>query len=283
MYNIQNDLLFKATSSNNWEQVGFYPTPNVGGNITPRFLVIHFTAGAANAVQTAKYFQKPEAKTSAHLNLDVDGSWTQNVEFSVKAWHAGKSNWAGYRNLNSHSIGIEVCNPGPLTIVKGGYKTWWGKSMNSDDIIEAPHPNAPNGEVYGWLPFTEAQVNSLIEVGQVLMTTYGLEECVGHDMISPGRKRDPGPCMNHRVYDQINAAMDNPNTRWEWYVANVKTSLNARGGPGTNYDIVTTLPKGTAIDEIIAKEGVWWFCELEEGEQVWLHSKFLGKRQVAHD
>ena len=33
------------------------------------------------------------------------------------------------------------------------------------------------------------------------MTTYGLEECVGHDMISPGRKRDPGPTMNYRVYD----------------------------------------------------------------------------------
>ena len=152
--------------------------------------------------------------------------------------------------------------------------------MNSDDIIEAPHPNAPNGEVYGWLPFTEAQVNSLIEVGQVLMTTYGLEECVGHDMISPGRKRDPGPTMNYRVYDQINAAMDNPNNEWQWYVANVKNSLNARGGPGTNYDIVTTLPKGTAIEEIMAKEGVWWFRELEEGEQVWLHSKFLGKRLV---
>ena len=53
-------------------------------------------------------------------------------------------------------------------------------------------------------------------------------------------------------------------------LANVKTSLNARGGPGTNYDIVTTLPKGTAIDDT-AKEGVWWHCELEEGEQVWLH------------
>ena len=26
---------------------------------------------------------------------------------------------------------------------------------------KAPHPNAPNGEVYGWLPFSEAQVNAL--------------------------------------------------------------------------------------------------------------------------
>ena len=136
------------------------------------------------------------------------------------------------------------------------------------------HHSTTNGEVYGYAS-TEAQVNSPIEVDP--NDNYGLEECVGHDMISPGRKRDPGPTMNYRVYDQINAAMDNPNTRWEWYVANVKTSLNARGGPGTNYDIVTTLPKGTAIDDIIAKEGVWWHCELEEGEQVWLHSN-PGKR-----
>jgi N-acetylmuramoyl-L-alanine amidase len=280
MYNIQNDLLYSATSSNKLEQVPFYPTPNVGGKITPRFLVIHFTAGAANAVQTAKYFQKPAAKTSAHLILDKDGTWTQNVELSVKAWQAGRSSWAGVKNLNSHSIGIEVCNPGPLTITQGGYKTWWGTKINDPDIIEAPHPNAPNGEVFGWQSFTEAQVNGLIEVGQLIMTHYGLEECVGHDMIAPGRKRDPGPCMNYRVYEQINAAMDNTNNHWEWYVANVKTSLNGRGGPGTNYDIVAELPKGTAIEEILAKEGVWWFIELEEGQQLWLHSKFLGKRKV---
>ncbi len=235
MHNIQNNLLYTATSSNNWEQVPYYPTPNVGGPITPRFLVIHFTAGAANAVQTAQYFQKPEAKVSAHLNLDKDGTWTQNAEFCTKTWHAGKSQWAGVRNLNSHSIGIEVCNPGPLTITKGGYKTWWGATLNDPDIIEGPHPNKPNGQVYGWVPFTEAQVNSLIEVGQMLMVQYGLEECVGHDMISPGRKSDPGLTMNYRVYEQINAAMENPKNHWQWYVANVKTSLNASGGRGCDY------------------------------------------------
>ena len=52
--------------------------------------------------------------------------------------------------------------------------------------------------------------------------------------------------------------------------------------PGTNYDIVGTPPKGTATHEILAKEGVWWHCELEQGEQVWLHPKSSGKRP-AHD
>ena len=59
------------------------------------------------------------------------------------------------------------------------------------------------------------------------MTTYGLEECVGHDMIPPDVNVIPVLPMNYRVYDLINAGLDNPNTRWEWYAPNVKTSLNA--------------------------------------------------------
>ena len=154
----------------------------MGGAITP-ISGYHFTAGAQTLYRRLNIFKNLRQNTLT-LNLDVDGTWTQNVEFSIKARHAGKSSWAGIKNLNSHSIGIEVCNPGPLTTVKGGYKTWWGKSTDSDDT-EAPHPNAPNGERYGWLPFSEAQVNALIEVGLSSMTHYGLEECVGHDMISP--------------------------------------------------------------------------------------------------
>ena len=101
------------------------------------FWLSSFTAGAQTLYRRLN-ISKTEAKTLSTLNLDVDGTWTQNVEFSNQNWHAGKSSWAGIKNLNSHSIGIEVCNPGPLTIVKGGYKTWWGKSIDSDDITEAP-------------------------------------------------------------------------------------------------------------------------------------------------
>ena len=278
---IKNAFLYKLTPNNDWQQVEFFPTPNQGGEIDPRFLVIHYTAGAADARATAQYFQKPEAKTSAHLNLDLDGSWTQCVEFNKKAWHAGKSQWAGFNNLNSHSIGIEVINPGPLTMsANGGFQTWWGKTITDPNIITAPHQNDPNGPVYGWIPFTEAQVNALIEVGQLLMQEFGLQECVGHDMISPGRKTDPGPCMNHRVYDHINTHAAGTQGAWTWYVANVNNSLNGRSGPGGNYDVVKQLPKGTELD-IIQRQGIWWFVETDIGEQMWVHSKFLGTKKDA--
>jgi N-acetylmuramoyl-L-alanine amidase len=279
-YAVKNSFLYNLTQNNDWEQVEFFPTSNQGDMIQPRFLVIHYTAGAADARATAQYYQKPEAKVSAHLTLDKDGTFVQSVELNRKAWHAGKSEWAGFSDLNTHSIGIEVINPGPLTIsANGGFQTWWGKTVTDPNIIVAPHPNDPNGPTYGWIPFTEQQVNALIEVGQIIMQEFGLQECVGHDMIAPGRKTDPGPCMNYRVYDHINAYAAGTQGSWEWYVANVNTSLNGRSGPGSEHSVVKELPKGTTL-EILKRQGIWWNVETEMGEQMWVHSKFLGTRKV---
>lgn len=273
-YSIKDGLLFK-----DGRQIEFFPSPNTSGKITPKFLVIHFTAGAVGAIGTAKYFQKPEAKTSAHLMLDENGSWAQGVAFDVKAWHAGKSSWAGYTGLNSHSIGIEVCNPGPLTkTASGSYKTWWGKEIDSADVIEGPHPNDPTGPVYGWVPFTSAQVNAIIEVGQLLMQEYNLQECVGHDMIAPGRKSDPGMCMDRRVYDMINDTRGDEE-EYVWTVANVNEYLNGRAGPGTNHAVVKTLPVGTPV-EVLHRQGLWWFVDTPDGQDVWVHSKFLATRKA---
>jgi N-acetylmuramoyl-L-alanine amidase len=281
-YKIQNAMLWHLTDSADWQQVEFYPTPNKGGKIVPKFLVIHFTAGSSDARATAQYFQKPNAKASAHLTLDLDGTYVQNVEFDVKAWHAGKSQWAGSRGLNNNSIGIEVVNPGPLTITNNGeFKTWWGKTMKSDDIVVAPHQNNPNGPEYGWIPFTEHQVNALIGVGQELMREYRLLECVVHDMISPGRKFDPGPCMSHRVYEFINNDVNDNAGDYEWQV-NVANTLNGRGGPGTSYPVMKELNSGEFVD-VLERNGLWWFVDTSDGKDVWVHSKFLKMVKVDND
>lgn len=255
------------------DPVEYIPSPNVGGKIEPKFLVIHFTAGASDARATAKYFSSKSAKTSAHLTIDKDGEAVQSVPFNVKAWHAGKSQWGGYSNLNEHSIGIEVVNPGPLDITSSGYVTWWGERIAQGvPVIEAPHPNNPRGKVYGWIPFTAEQNQALVDIGTTLMMKYGMIESVGHDMIAPLRKQDPGPCMNYRIYDRINSA--GVVSDYTWTVGNVNNSLNGRAGPGTTYDVLSQLPLGTTVD-IVRREGEWWMVETEMGEQVWVHSKFM--------
>lgn len=283
-YKIQGGLVFTRKDNQDWEQVTFYPSPNGGQTIKPRYLIIHYTAGSGDAHQTASYFQKSSAKASAHLNMSVDGELTQCMGLEKKAWHAGKSSWAGLTNLNSHSIGIEVCNPGPLTITKKGYKSWFGKYYDDDGIVEGPHPNDPNGPVYGWLPFTPAQMTALVDLGQAIMEEYNLIEALGHDMISPGRKTDPGLCMDYRVYDMLNAPRDDDpedekgHAIFEWFVS-ARPHLNGRSGPGTTHPVIMKLEVGQEID-IIKRSGIWWFVETQSGQQCWVHSKFLRMQKL---
>jgi N-acetylmuramoyl-L-alanine amidase len=282
LYKIDSGLVYQKLDANaKWEQVDFYPTPNQSGTINPKYLVIHYTAGRLDAHGTAQYFQRPEAKTSAHLNLSEDGTLTQNVSLEKKAWHAGKSSWGGDQNLNNHSIGIEVCNPGPLEITSLGYKSWFGKYYDDVRIIESPHPNRPDGQVFGWLPFTESQIQVLLNLGKVIVKEYRLLETVGHDMISPYRKSDPGPCMSSLVYNKLNEEdRCGDGGGWDWFVdMKISEHLNGRAGPGTEFSVLAKLKPGEDIDEIIERRGVWWQIETVSGLIVWVHNKFLRTRR----
>lgn len=63
-------------------------SPHTGSIITPRFLVIHYTAGSS-AAGTIAWFRDPASRVSAHLVIARDGSVTQMVPFNRAAWHAG--------------------------------------------------------------------------------------------------------------------------------------------------------------------------------------------------
>ena len=49
---------------------------------------------------------------SCHYMVREDGRIVQMVSEDKRAWHAGKSSWEGSSDVNSRSIGIEICNPG---------------------------------------------------------------------------------------------------------------------------------------------------------------------------
>jgi N-acetylmuramoyl-L-alanine amidase len=190
----------------NGNPVPLLQTQNQGGFITPRWLIIHYTATAQTATQVAYYFQRAEPRVSAHLVVDFDGSVVQCVPFNRAAFHAGRSEWDGVFGLDDYSIGIEVCNPGHLTPIGNGlYRSWFGRIYTkADGVFEATHKfGQPHA---GWLPFTPAQNVALRSIGSVLKHAYGLQDVVGHDDISPGRKFDPGPCCLPEVFDYIRSS-----------------------------------------------------------------------------
>jgi N-acetylmuramoyl-L-alanine amidase len=173
-------------------------SPNQSGIIKPKYLVIHYTAGRS-AERSVATLTNRKRKASAHLVIGRDGSVTQLVPFNKKAWHAGKSEWKGLTGLNAHSIGIELDNPGFLhKDESGGWRTWFGTSVDAKNVIIARHKNG--GKLKGWHIYSEAQMDKLEEISELLFEKYGLEDVIGHDDIRPKGKSDPGPAFNMKSF-----------------------------------------------------------------------------------
>ena len=68
-------------------------------------------------------------KVSAHYTVDEDGTIYAHVPEECRAWHAGVSYWAGARDINARSIGIEIVNPGH----EFGYRSFPGRADRSGD------------------------------------------------------------------------------------------------------------------------------------------------------
>lgn len=105
-------------------------------------------------------------RVSAHLLIDREGQITQYVPFTMRAWHAGQSNFKGRENCNDFSIGIEL--------------------EGCDD------------EAY-----CEQQYATLASITDVICQRWRKitkDRIVGHCDIAPGRKTDPGPAFDRQHY-----------------------------------------------------------------------------------
>ena len=123
-------------------------------------LVLHYT-GMKTAEEALARLCDPAAKVSAHYTIDRDGTVYAHVPEAERAWHAGLSYWAGERNVNARSIGIEIVNP---------------------------------GHEFGYIPFAEAQIAALIELAHEILQRHPItpKRVIGHSDIAPARKADPG-------------------------------------------------------------------------------------------
>jgi N-acetyl-anhydromuramyl-L-alanine amidase AmpD len=141
--------------------VSWKATPNLSpGTITPRLVVIHFTA--TNSDQSAlNWLTQKGSGVSCHFLITKTGVVWQMAETNRRAWHAGASYYAGrgfqWQDINSVSVGIENTGTG------------------SD--------------------WPEAQIIANIQVCRALIeANRNIIDIVGHDFVATpaGRKSDPG-------------------------------------------------------------------------------------------
>jgi N-acetylmuramoyl-L-alanine amidase len=123
-------------------------------------LVLHYT-GMRTAEEALARLCDTHAKVSAHYTIDRGGAVYAHVAEERRAWHAGVSYWAGERNVNARSIGIELVNP---------------------------------GHEFGYVPFTDDQIASLIDLSREILSRHPIppERVLGHSDVAPARKQDPG-------------------------------------------------------------------------------------------
>lgn len=133
---------------------------NEDGQVIIDTVVLHYT-GMQSADAALVRMCSKEAKVSAHYMVEEGGNAHELVSPDRRAWHAGVSMWQGRGNLNHTSIGIELVNP---------------------------------GHEFGYKPFPDAQIESLLHLLKYLKQTYDIprHRFIGHSDIAPDRKQDPG-------------------------------------------------------------------------------------------
>ncbi len=125
-----------------------------------KFVIIHYT-GMQSEIESIRRLKNPKFKVSCHYLINRSGKIIQMVNDKNVAWHAGKSKWKNYINLNKNSLGIELVN---------------------------------KGHRYGYQNFSARQISSLIQLCVNLKKKYLIkkENFLGHSDIAPLRKIDPG-------------------------------------------------------------------------------------------
>ena len=255
--------------------VRFVTTPNQGGLIDLKYLVMHYTAGR-NLESSVSWLANPQASASAHLVIGRDGTIVQMVDFNRKAFHAGQSTWRGLVGLNQFSIGIELDNAGVLKQEGGQWTTAWGQTIPAADVMEARHKH--DTLVRGWHTYPTIQLDVAAEAAATLIRHYNLSEVIGHEDCSPRRKTDPGPAFPMDSFRAKVMGRDDDSG----FVFATTTTLNIRSGPGTEFATIpgSPLPPGTRVLQL-DEQGVWWKVDtLDPVNGVndvvgWVHSRHL--------
>ena len=91
-----------------------------------KFIIFHYT-GMQSEIESIKRLKDPRAKVSCHYLINRKGEIIQMVEEKKIAWHAGRSRWKKFYNLNNKSIGIELVNKGH----RFGYQKFTKKQIKS--------------------------------------------------------------------------------------------------------------------------------------------------------
>ena len=141
-------------------------------------IVLHHTASNGNAKNVITGWKESPQKIGVAFVIDGDGTIHQAFSSTHWAHHLGvheKNN----RVLNQQSIGIEICNWGPLSFTEGKYFNYLNQEIPGDEVVG--YFQKFRGSFY-YQRYSEKQLESLKELLNYLCETYGIPKTYNADM-----------------------------------------------------------------------------------------------------
>ncbi len=126
----------------------------------PDAIILHYT-GLVTGAAALEHLCTAASQVSAHYLIDEHGELFQLVPELRRAWHAGIGVWAGDRDMNTVSIGIEIANL---------------------------------GHIGGLPPYPPEQIETVIALCQDISARWKIAPAriLAHSDLAPDRKIDPG-------------------------------------------------------------------------------------------
>lgn len=158
-------------------------------------VVMHWTHGYGDSEAVGRYVLNTKREISCTLAIGRPGDVLQVAPLDRTAWHAGDAvgplwdGGRGGREANRRSVGIELCNWGPVVSEEEAGKVEEGGGV----VVEAKLIKRGFARWKRWEGYTEDQLASAREaIARMRDLLPDLKYITGHLDLTPG-KADPGP------------------------------------------------------------------------------------------
>lgn len=146
---------------------------------------LHHTAGNGSGDLTFQFWTQANNKVATCVAISTDGTIVQGFGSEFWAYHLGLgtkhflSQGLPYLPLDRSSIGIEVCNWGPITKKGTKYYNYVGGEIKPEEVTELPV--AYKGFKL-WHKYTDEQINSVKDLLLLWGEKYGIDLTYNEDI-----------------------------------------------------------------------------------------------------
>ena len=166
-----------------------------------RQIVIHHTASNGNGKNVITYWNKNSERIGVAFVIDREGIIYQTFSSSHWAHHLG-THELNNTLLNKQSIGIEICNWGPLKLQKSKYVNYLNQEIPLEEVYVYDSPF--RGSFY-YQKYTDKQLESLTSLINYLAETYNIPKDYKKDMWDISRSALSG---NPGIYTHVSFRKD---------------------------------------------------------------------------